>query len=115
MGAAIVPDPPVESDKKSNEVESNWAAGTGLAIITVDETATASNKREHIFEEVLVFENGRFGILRLTAHIYIDISRHLVLALDVSRADDVLRSYWPVLGLVSRTSKKSCGAACVSA
>lgn len=53
MGAAIVADPPAESNDESYEVESsNWAAGTGLASITVDEMATTSNKREYMIEEV---------------------------------------------------------------
>lgn len=45
FGAAIAPDPPGDSNDKSYEIEpSNWAAGAGLASITVDGMATTSNK-----------------------------------------------------------------------
>ena len=53
LGAAIVPGPPAESDGKSYEIElPNWAAGTGLASIIVDEPATMSNKGENMIAQV---------------------------------------------------------------
>lgn len=43
---------PAESDGKSYEIEPpNWAAGTGLASIMVDEPATMSTKGENMIEK----------------------------------------------------------------